>query len=112
MTAATLGAPAQRRPVTAQPRPRYAVRPAPQREPPFDDEPATRHLSLVGPMDQLLPFEPVDPHGPSTLRLSSVADPFATQPTGRQQLPELATLQGDSSSRSSKRRPDDARRRS
>lgn len=34
------------------------VRPAPRREPPFDDEIPPRHLYAVGPLDQRLPFEP------------------------------------------------------
>ena len=34
------------------------VRPAPRREPPFDDEIPPRHLYAVGPLDQQLPFEP------------------------------------------------------
>lgn len=38
---------AMRKPIT--------VRPAPKREPPFDDE--ARHLRLVGPYDRALPFE-------------------------------------------------------
>jgi Family of unknown function (DUF6459) len=33
------------------------VRPAPRREPPFDDEIPPRHLYAVGPFDQQLPFE-------------------------------------------------------
>lgn len=33
------------------------VRPAPRREPPFDDEIPLRHLFAVGPLDQQLPFE-------------------------------------------------------
>jgi len=33
------------------------VRPAPRREPPFDDEIAPRRLHAVGPLDQQLPFE-------------------------------------------------------
>jgi hypothetical protein len=33
------------------------VRPAPRREPPFDDEIPPRHLYAVGPLDQQLPFE-------------------------------------------------------
>lgn len=35
-----------------------AVRPAPRREPPFDDELPTRHLYAIGPLDRQLPFSP------------------------------------------------------
>lgn len=69
---------------------RYDVRPAPVREPPFDDELPGRHLSLVGPLDQPLPFHAVDPTVPSALRLASAVDPFDLQPTGRTELPEPA----------------------
>src|SRR6266487_5634190 len=58
------------------------VRPAPPREPPFDDEIPPRHLHLVGPHDQLLPF------APSPRRLTNPRDIFAVQPTGRGQLPD------------------------
>ena len=34
----------------------YTISPAPDREPPFDDEIPARHLSLVGPLDRPLPF--------------------------------------------------------
>jgi hypothetical protein len=37
------------------------VRPAPRREPPFDDETAARHLRLVGPLDRQLPFQAPPP---------------------------------------------------
>ena len=37
---------------------RVTVRPAPRREPPFDDEIPQRHLTLVGPHDRPLPFAP------------------------------------------------------
>ncbi len=37
------------------------VRPAPRREPPFDDERPARHLALVGPHDSPLPFAPAGP---------------------------------------------------
>lgn len=36
--------------------PRVTIRPAPLREPPFDDQVARRHLRLVGPHDRPLPF--------------------------------------------------------
>jgi hypothetical protein len=70
----------------------FVVRVAPCREPPFDDELTGRHLSVVGPLDQPLPFELLDLQRPSALRLSADADPFAVQPTGRQQLPEPAAF--------------------
>lgn len=62
--------------------PRITVRPAPRREPPFDDEVPPRHLRLVGPHDRPLPFEP------SRRRLTDPRDLFAVQPTGRGQLPD------------------------
>jgi hypothetical protein len=34
------------------------VRPAPRRDPPFDDETGARHLWVVGPLDRQLPFQP------------------------------------------------------
>ena len=40
---------------------RIVLRPAPRREPPFDDEIASRHLHLVGPYDQQLPFPATAP---------------------------------------------------
>lgn len=46
---------------------RVRARPAPVREPPYDDEPA-RHLSLVGPHDRPLPFAPCTHPGTSPLR--------------------------------------------
>jgi len=69
-----LGAAATQRPIT--------VRPAPPREPPFDDELPPRHLRLVGPHDRPLPF------APSQRRLTSPRDLFAMTPTGRGQLPD------------------------
>lgn len=68
---------------------RFVVKPAPRREPPFDDERPARHLTLVGPFDRPLPFESDDASAPSALRLSVNSDPFAAQPTGRNDLPEL-----------------------
>ncbi|MDT4996979.1 MAG: hypothetical protein QOD45_1047 [Pseudonocardiales bacterium] len=38
------------------------VRPAPPREPPFDDEVGARHLHVVGPLDRPLPFQAPPPH--------------------------------------------------
>jgi hypothetical protein len=61
---------------------RVTVRPAPPREPPFDDEVPQRHLHLVGPHDRPLPF------APSRRRLTDPRDVFAMQPTGRGQLPD------------------------
>ncbi len=72
------------------PAPRFEVRPAPVREPPFDDELPARHLSLVGPLDQPLPFGADDVNAPSALRLASATDPFDPQPTGRTDLPDPA----------------------
>jgi Family of unknown function (DUF6459) len=40
---------------------RLTVRPAPRREPPFDDEIPARHLRAVGSHDQVLPFDRVGP---------------------------------------------------
>jgi hypothetical protein len=65
----------------------FVVRPAPLREPPFDDETPARHLTLVGPFDRQLPFDGAD--APSSLRLNVNSDHFAAQPTGRNDLPEL-----------------------
>jgi hypothetical protein len=72
--------------------PRYVVKPAPHREPPFDDELPARYLTLVGPLDRPLPFDAVDLEVPSGLRLRSAADPFGVQPTGRHDLPELTAF--------------------
>jgi hypothetical protein len=63
---------------------RVTVRPAPRREPPFDDEIPPRHLTLVGPHDRPLPFSP------SRRRLTDMHDEFAPQPTGRGDLPDPA----------------------
>jgi hypothetical protein len=37
------------------------VRPAPRREPPFDDETGAPHLRVVGPLDRQLPFQAPPP---------------------------------------------------
>jgi hypothetical protein len=66
-----------------------SIRPAPRREPPFEDELPSRHLSLLGPHDQPLPFRALDASAPSRLRLVTESDPFAAQPTGRTELPAL-----------------------
>jgi hypothetical protein len=73
MTAALADAvPAPRKPIT--------IRPAPRREPPFDDE--APHLRLVGRHDQALPFDP----WPGRLR--EVMPWQAPRATGRGDLPE------------------------
>ncbi|MEO6502449.1 MAG: Rv3235 family protein [Jatrophihabitantaceae bacterium] len=72
--------------------PRFLTRPAPRREPPFDDELLARHLSLVGPLDQPLPFDTAGPNAPSAMRLRAESDEFAARPTGRQELPEPAAF--------------------
>jgi hypothetical protein len=74
---------------------RFVLRPAPRREPPFDDEQLGRHLSLVGPLDQPLPFDALDEAAqaaPSALRLGPQSDPFTARPTGRHELPEPTVL--------------------
>lgn len=53
------------------------LRPAPDREPPFDDELPSRRLQLVGPWDQPLPFDP-EPNRPATGRPPSTGSPAAT----------------------------------
>jgi hypothetical protein len=84
----------------------YQVRPAPLREPPFDDElphrgqlPASDELSRrrVGLHDQPLPFRAADgtadPAAPSRLRLAVLPQHrFQPRPTGRQELPEPAAF--------------------
>src|SRR6266508_4336001 len=70
--------------LTTHPSRRVTVRPAPRREPPFDDEIPQRHLTLVGPHDRPLPF------APSRRRLIDRRDAFSMQPTGRGQLPDPA----------------------
>jgi Family of unknown function (DUF6459) len=59
------------------------VRPAPAREPLFDDELSARHLRVVGPYDQPLPF----PSAPRRVRLER-PDAFAVRQTGRRDLPD------------------------
>jgi hypothetical protein len=70
---------------------RYPIRPAPVREPPFDDEVPAHGLSLVGPLDRPLPWRDDEP-SPSRLRLSRSPDSFAARPTGRAELPEAAAF--------------------
>ena len=77
MTAAFLPAPG-----TTEVGSRITIRPAPRREPPFDDEVPQSHLTLVGPHDRQLPF------APSRRRLHEPRDVFSAQPTGRGQLPD------------------------
>jgi hypothetical protein len=86
----------------ADPAPRagrpLVLKPAPHREPPFDDELPARHLSLVGPLDQPLPFDalPFDAlpseglgsDAPPAIGVRARPDPFAARPTGRHELPE------------------------
>jgi uncharacterized protein DUF6459 len=72
--------------------PRVVLRPAPRREPPFDDEQPGRHLSVVGPLDQPLPFDILDQATHSTIRVASQPDPFTVRPTGRHELPEPTVL--------------------
>lgn len=74
----------------------FRLRPAPRREPAFDDEQPRRHLSLVGPLDQPLPFD--------TESSSATAQPGRTGlgptglgptdlgPTGRRELPPPAAF--------------------
>ena len=69
---------------------RFLVRPAPRREPPFDDEQPARRLSLVGPLDQPLPFD--HPGPAAALRFGPQPDPSALRPTGRSELPEPTVL--------------------
>lgn len=69
---------------------RFALRAAPHREPPFDDEQPGRHLSIVGPLDQPLPFD-AEAALPAR-RSAPPPDPFAARPTGRDELPEPAVL--------------------
>lgn len=70
---------------TASPDPsprRVTLRPAPRREPPFDDELPPRHLALIGPHDRPLPFASPARH------LAEDNDLFGTRRTGRGQLPD------------------------
>jgi hypothetical protein len=80
------------------------VRPAPRREPPFDDE-LPRHLHMVGPLDQRLPFE--SPRRDNGARAYPPPHPVLPDPAawgrrlligiietaaGRRPLPQLAAL--------------------
>ena len=71
---------AQRREAVA-----ITIRPAPVREPPFDDEVSARHLQVIGPYDQQLPF----PRTPRRIPLDR-PDPFAVRQTARRELPDPA----------------------
>jgi hypothetical protein len=71
---------------------RFLLRAAPRREPPFDDEQSSRHLSLVGPLDQPLPFDTPGHAAPPAMLLPAPPDPFALGRTGRPELPEPAVL--------------------
>src|ERR1700742_5242151 len=62
----------------SSPRP-ITVRPAPRREPPYDDE--ARHLHLVGPHDRTLPFDRPD-------RRPAVVTSSATVIVDRGDLPD------------------------
>lgn len=73
----------------------FVIRPAPRREPPFDDELPARHLVAVGPLDLRLPFDTlaVQPDRlelPAPHRLLDRGDQFGVQTTSRALLPELA----------------------
>lgn len=104
MTAAIAGpSAAAQRARTARP---ITVRPAPRREPPFDDELPPRHLHAVGPLDQQLPFEtPARPDRPLAVlpgRHQNLPDPalwgrrlligIIETSGGRRPLPQLAAL--------------------
>lgn len=83
------------------------VRPAPRREPPFDDEAGARHLHLVGRLDRPLPFQSSPPPpwggGAAPVRVSApLPDPrrwtrrlltgiFETA-AGRRPLQQLAAM--------------------
>jgi Family of unknown function (DUF6459) len=82
MTAAFAEEPDADQPADAPAARRISVRPAPKREPPFDDE--APQLRLVGPYDRPLPFEP----WPGRLRGQHSWQ--APRPTGRGELPDPA----------------------
>jgi hypothetical protein len=79
VTTALAGTPAGITPSARSARP-MTVRPAPRREPPFDDEIPPRHLYAVGPLDQQLPFEPAARRDRAT----------AARPAPRTNLPDPA----------------------
>jgi hypothetical protein len=104
MTTALVGtSPPAKRPAAAR---ALTVRPAPRREPPFDDEIPPRHLYAVGPLDQQLPFEPASPRDqampPRTVLRTDLPDPamwgrrlligIIETAGGRRPLQQLAAL--------------------
>lgn len=86
--------------------PTPGVRPAPRREPPFDDEVLPAHLRLAGPLDRRLPFEErrtLAPHTvPGTALPQTLPDPVGwgrrllvgiiETAAGRRPLQQLAAL--------------------
>jgi hypothetical protein len=82
------------------------VRPAPRREPPFDDEIPPRRLYAIGPLDQPLPFEPTSRRNqaiaPHTVLRTDLPDPalwgrrlligIIETAGGRRPLQQLAAL--------------------
>ena len=104
MTSALAGrSPAAKRPAATR---ALTVRPAPRREPPFDDEIPPRHLYAVGPLDQQLPFEQTTRRDqaipPRTVLRTDLPDPalwgrrlligIIETAGGRRPLQQLATL--------------------
>lgn len=82
---------AESTPEDGPPRARFSVRPAPPREPPFDDELPARHLVVVGPWDRTLPFtsepapRPVAPRSgliPDSAQPSRLERPTQLDPAG------------------------------
>ena len=67
---------------------RFTVRPAPPREPPFDDELPARHLVVVGPWDRTLPFA----LEPTPRRVTSRADLGSGSGSTPPARPERAAL--------------------
>jgi hypothetical protein len=76
--------PAPAEAATPIPVPRLSLRPAPEREPPFDDEIPARYLHLVGPWDQELPFEAAAAeHALRRAPIVAVRDGVAASEAGR-----------------------------
>ncbi|MFL6162789.1 MAG: Rv3235 family protein [Jatrophihabitantaceae bacterium] len=73
--------------ISAAARIRFRLRPAPNREPPFDDESAGWQLASGGGWDQQLPFAVRQPT-PSRVRLTGDPDSFEPLPTARDDLPD------------------------
>lgn len=69
----------------------WRVRPAPIREPHFDDEQPFRHLSIVSGSAPTLPFRTTDSEPAVAVGRSPVVAPdfFDRQPTSRRQLPDV-----------------------